>query len=242
MWKNKSVSVILPTHTEKDNIRRSIEEFLETGFVDEVLVVNNLAEPGTDEEIRRTSATLIYENRPGYGYAIQAGLARAKGDILVISEPDGTFMGKDLIKLLSYEDDFEVVFGTRTSKELIWQGANMGFFLRWGNYAVAKLMEFLFNTSQISDMGCTMKLIRRGAYERIKGEFAVTDSRFNAEFMLWVIIKKIRFIEIPVNYNRRLGRSTITGTTPKAAFLGMRMVFLICAYFLMMLSGGIRRQ
>jgi glycosyltransferase involved in cell wall biosynthesis len=242
MWNKKSISVILPTHTEKDNIRKSIEEFLATGFVDEIVVVNNLAEPGTDEEIRKTSATLIYENRPGYGYAIQAGLAYARGDILVVSEPDGTFMGKDLIKLLSYEDDFEVVLGTRTSKELIWQGANMGFLLRWGNYAVAKLMEFLFNTSQISDMGCTMKLVRRSAYERIKQEFRVHDSRFNAEFMLWVIIKRIRFIEIPVNYNRRLGESTITGTTGKAALLGMRMVFLIYTYFLMMLSGRMRRQ
>jgi hypothetical protein len=45
-----------------------------------------------------------------------------------------------------------------------------------------------------------------------------------------------------VNYNRRLGESTITGTTPKAALLGMRMVLLICAYFLMMLTGRIRRR
>jgi glycosyltransferase involved in cell wall biosynthesis len=242
MWNKQSVSVILPTHTEKDSIRKSIDEFLATGCVDEIIVVNNLAEPGTDEEVRKTPATLIYENSPGYGYAIQAGLVHAKGDILVVAEPDGTFMGKDLIKLLAYGDDFEVVFGTRTSKELIWQGANMGFLLRWGNYAVAKLMEFLFNTSQISDMGCTMKLIRRGAYERVCPEFRVRDSRFNAEFMLLVIIKRIRFIEIPVNYNRRLGESTITGTTGKAALLGMRMVVLICAYFVMMLTGRIRRS
>lgn len=241
MWNGKRVSVVLPTHTEKDSVRHCIEEFLATGFVDEMVVVNNRAEPGTDEEVRKTSAVLMYESRPGYGYALQAGMAAAKGDILVLAEPDGTFMGKDLIKLLSYEDDFAVVFGTRTTKELIWKGANMGFLLRWGNIFVAKVMEFLFNTSQITDMGCTMKLLGRGAYEKIKPYFRVHDSRFNAELMLLVIIKKARFIEIPVNYNRRLGESTITGTTGKAALLGMRMIFLIFAYYFKMVTGRIHR-
>lgn len=236
------MSVILPTHTEKDSIRQCIEEFFATGFVDELIVVNNLAEPGTEDEVAKTPARMIYENRPGYGYALQAGLAAAKGDLLVLAEPDGTFMGKDLMKLLAYADDFQVVFGTRTTKELIWKGANMGFFLRWGNIFVAKLMEFLFNTSQITDMGCTMKLLQRGVYEKIVSEFRVRDGRFNAEFMLWVIIKKIRFIEIPVNYNRRLGESTITGTLGKAAFLGGRMVLLITGYFFGMVTGTISRK
>ena len=39
------------------------------------------------------------------------------------------------------------VFGTRTAREFVWEGANMGIFLKWGNYAVGKLMEFLFNTN-----------------------------------------------------------------------------------------------
>ena len=54
-----------------------------------------------------------------------------------------------------------MVFGTRTTRELIWAGANMARFLRWGNWAVAKLIEALFNTSHLSDVGCTYRLLRR---------------------------------------------------------------------------------
>ena len=59
----------------------------------------------------------------------------------MLAEPDGTFLPRDIVKLLAYSDDCDAVFGTRTTRELIWRGANMGAFLKWGNWAVAKLVE-----------------------------------------------------------------------------------------------------
>ena len=156
-----SVSVIFPTYNERDSIHDAIVEFLATGYVDEVVVVNNNAAPGTDEEVRRTTARLVHEPRQGYGHAIRRGFREATGDLLVVAEPDGTFRGHDVLKLLAYADDFDVVYGSRTYRQFIWTGANMGLFLRWGNYAVAKLMEFLFNGTNLTDVGCTMRLIKR---------------------------------------------------------------------------------
>ncbi|HOT52351.1 MAG TPA: glycosyltransferase, partial [Candidatus Hydrogenedentes bacterium] len=51
MWRGKKVSVVFPTYNEKDSIRAAIEEFFEDGLVDEIVVVNNNAAPGTDEEV-----------------------------------------------------------------------------------------------------------------------------------------------------------------------------------------------
>jgi len=240
MYGQKTVSVILPTHTERKTIRKVVTDFLDTGFVDEVVAVNNNAEPGTNEEVSKTSAKLIYEPKQGYGYAIRRGLQETKGDLIVVCEPDNTFMAKDIIKLLAYSDDFDVVLGTRTSKEFIWQDANMGFLIRWGNIAVAKMIEFLFNTSLLTDVGCTMKLVSRKSYEELKGSFKIGDSRFNAEFLLLVAIKKIRFTEIPVNYNERIGKSTITGTKFAATVLGVRMVALIIRYFFLAIFNRIK--
>jgi len=48
MWKNKSISIVLPTYNEKDSIARDINDFFETGYVDEVIVVNNNAVEGTE--------------------------------------------------------------------------------------------------------------------------------------------------------------------------------------------------
>ena len=177
MWNNKKVSVIFPTYNEKDSIRAAIEEVLSTGFVDEVLVVNNNAAPGTSEEVAKTPAREVLEPRQGYGRAIRTGLREAAGDYLIVSEPDGTFRGQDVVKLLAYADNFDYVLGTRTTREMIWQGANMGIFLKWGNWAVAKLAEFLFNATILTDCGCTLRLIARPAYEKLRPYFTRDEER-----------------------------------------------------------------
>jgi len=144
MWKGKYVSVVLPTYNEKDSIAAHINDLFATGVVDEVIVVNNNAVAGTDEEALKTEAILVHESRQGYGYSIRCGLAKARGDLIAISEPDGTFIARDITKLLAYTDDFSIVFGSRTLNTMIWEGANMGAFLRHGNFFVAKMIEVFF--------------------------------------------------------------------------------------------------
>ena len=230
MWNGRTVSVILMTYAERDSIRRVIEGFQATGVVDEIVVVNNNAQEGTAEEVAQTTARQVFESKQGYGHATQRGLAEARGDLLVIAEPDGTFMPGDIFKLLVYSDDCDVVFGTRTTRELIWRGANMGWFLKWGNWAVAKLVEAIFNTSHLSDVGCTYRLLTRGAYEHIRDKFSIGGSHFGPELMLLAIASGMRFVEIPVNYLPRVGRSSVTGDLGKAVRLGLTMIAFVLRF------------
>lgn len=236
MWEGNKVSIILPTYNEKDSIREYINELFATGIVDEVIVVNNNAVAGTSEEVSKTKARELFESKQGYGAAIRRAFEEVQGDYIMISEPDGTFRGKDIFKLLVYSDEFDVVFGTRTTRELIWSGANMGFFLRWGNWVVAKMMEFLFNTSGLTDVGCTMRLIKKHALEKIKSLFTVDREHFGLEMMLLVSKEKLKFIQVPVNYKPRVGRSSVTGNKYKAFILGMKMIVLILKYRLLYCS------
>ena len=230
MWWGKHVSVILPTYNEKDSIRASIEEFEATGVVDEIVVVNNNAAPGTSEEVAPTSAREVHEPRQGYGAAIRRGFREVRGDYVIVSEPDATFRGRDVRKLLAYAEDFEVVYGSRTVKELIWEGANMGLFLKWGNYSVAKLMEFLFNTTSLTDVGCTLRCIRGEALRRVEPFFTVDGSFFGPEMMVLTILEKMKIIQIPVNYTKRVGTSSVTGNKWLAFRLGLRMILMILDY------------
>ena len=242
MWKNRKVTVILPTYNEKDSIRDCIEGFLSTGVVDEVLVVNNNAAEGTSEEVARTRAREVHEPVQGYGRAIRTGLREATGDFLIVSEPDGTFSGGDVVKLLAYSDDFDYVLGTRTTREMIWQGANMGFALKWGNWLVAKMAEFLFNSSILTDCGCTMRLIARPAYENVRPHFSRTGNDFGLELTLLVIKWKIPFMEIPVNYRKRVGVSSVTGSMCKAVALGLRMIWMILKFRLGIMGGRVKTE
>lgn len=227
MWEGRTVSAVLMTYAERDSIRGVIDGFFDTGFVDEVLVVNNNAEEGTAEEVEQTRARQVFEPRQGYGNAIRRGLAEASGDLIVLAEPDGTFLPTDLVKLLAYSGECDAVFGTRTTQELIWHGANMGPFLRWGNWGVAKLVEVLFNTSHLSDVGCTYRLFDRELAEYLVENMRVGDSRAGPELMLLTIVSGARFVEVPVNYLPRVGVSSVTGKPLTALVLGLRMIALI---------------
>jgi glycosyltransferase involved in cell wall biosynthesis len=232
MWQGQAVSVILPTYNEKDSIRRCIEGFFTTGLVDEVVVVNNNAVRGTSEEVAKTRAREVPEPEQGYGAAIQRGFREVRGDLICVCEPDATFDPRDALKLLSYSSDFDFVLGTRTAKEFIWDGAEMGHFLKWGNVAVAKLMEFLFNTVTLTDVGCTLRLIKRHALLRMQSYFTVKDNYFGPEMMLLACVLDIPFVQIPVNYRRRVGVSSVTGSSKWKAFrLGLHMIWLIVTYW-----------
>lgn len=236
-WREQRVSVVLPTYNERDSIRASIREFVETGVVDEIMVINNNAAPGTSVEVALAAAQApagmvreVHERRQGYGAAIQRGFREATGDYIIVSEPDGTFLGRDTFKLLAYAEDFDVVYGSRTAPIFIWRGANMGSFLRWGNWAVAKLMEFLFNSTNLTDVGCTMRLVKRDALARIAPQFTIVGSAFGPEMMLLSLLNGLRVVQIPVNYLPRVGQSSVTGDMRKTVPLGLWMIGVIVRY------------
>ena len=227
MWRGQTVSVVLPTYAEKGSIRSIVEGFLETQVVDEVVVVNNNAESGTSEAIAPTAAHEIFEAKPGLGNAVRRGLNQARGDLIVLCEPDDTFLPSDIHKLLAYSDDFDAVFGTRTTRQLIWPGANMGFALKWGNWAVAKLVEVLFRTSHLSDVGCTYRLMRRETFTRINPSITIGGNYCLPELTLLTIMSGARYVEVPVNYRERKGVSSVTGSLTKAFWLGWQMIGFI---------------
>ena len=161
MWNGKTVSVVLMTYAERDSIRRVIEGFFDTGL-------RGRGARGRQQRRgrararrwRTTAARLVQEPQAGLRARHPARAVGGHRRPVVLAEPDGTFLPEDLTKLLVYSDECDVVFGTRTTRELIWHGANMSWFLRWGNWAVAKMIEVLFNTSHLSDVGCTYRLLR----------------------------------------------------------------------------------
>ena len=238
MWRGKTVAVIFPTYNEKDSIRAATLGYLATGLADEVIVVNNNAVAGTSEEVAGTGAREIFETRQGYGNALLCGIDHCQSDLIVLSEPDGTFNPSDLVKLLAYSDDVPVVFGTRTSREFVWAGANMGCFLRWGNWAVAKMTELLFNTTILTDMGCTLRLFDARVLRRIRPHLTIGGSHFGPQLLMEVVAHGIPFVEIPVNYRSRVGESSVTGSFRKAFWLGIQMIVLVLQYRV----GMVKRQ
>jgi len=227
MFNNKSFSLVLPAYNEESHIKKNIESFFETKIFNEIIVVDNNSTDLTKNEIEKTNAKYLCEKKQGYGAALRKGMEATTGDYIVLCEPDSTFSAKDIHKFLAYIDDFECIFGTRTTKSLIHKSAKMQFTLRLGNILVAKVLEYLFFGPTLSDVGCTFKVISKQSYEKIKNNLTVVGSEFQPELMINLILKKVKILEIPVNYLEREGKSKITYNFTSSFVLGLKMLLLI---------------
>ena len=232
-WKSKKISLILPTYNELDSIKKVINKFSGLKIFFEIIVINNNASIGTSDEIAQTDAVEIHEKKQGYGSAILRGFYESKGDLIVVCEPDDTFVEEDIYKLLAYSDSFDVVYGSRTMNDMIWDGANMGWFLRFGNWSVAKLLQILFNTCSLTDVGCTYRLVKRSSMLKILKKSKVVSNFFGPEMMLISILLNLKIIQIPINYRERVGISSVTGSFKKAFILGLQMILLILKFRIM---------
>lgn len=225
MWNGQRLAVILPTYNEHLSIGDCIREFESLGIVDEIVVVNNNAHPDTSPAVAPTTAREVHESTQGYGAAIRRGLAETTAfDLVCVCEPDGTFDPADLMKLLPFTSDVDVVFGSRTVQTFILSGANMGWFLRWGNWAVAKLTEVLYNTVYLSDVGCTFRVLKRSAVDEMTPDFVGNASSFGFEMMLHAARRRMPLVQVPVKYQPRVGESSVTGDFGKALKLGLQMI------------------
>ena len=227
MWQGKKVSVVFSTYNEKDTIRKCINEFFKTGVVDEVVAVDNNAVKGTKEEILKTKARYVHEPKQGIGYGYMRALREATGDIIITTEVDGTYVPRDVLKLLAYSEDFPVVCGTRTTSIMIGEGANMGFLMKWANWAYAKIIEVLFNTNNLTDVGCIYRLMNRKALDKIKNIEMDGKFSFNVDWMLYIIRNNLSFIEAPVHFKKRVGESFGASNYYKASKVAIGMMGVI---------------
>ena len=118
MHGSKTVSVVLPAYNEEGYIRpRSRTSSSPTSSTRSSSSTTTRATAPPTRRGRRARAS-CRRPRQGYGYALQRGIREATGDIVILAEPDGTFIGRDVLKLLAYADDFDMVCGTRTTREL----------------------------------------------------------------------------------------------------------------------------
>jgi glycosyltransferase involved in cell wall biosynthesis len=233
VWLGRRVSVVFPAYNEEAGIAAAVSDFGSLDAVDEVVVVDNNSSDDTAKRALAAGARVVRETRQGYGHALRRGLAEADADYVVLAEPDGTFVGKDVLKLLAYADDFDLVLGTRTTRELIWRGANMGWQLRWGNWLVAKLLQVAFNGPSLSDCGCTLRLLRRSTVARLLPRLTVGGSHCLPEMVCVGLREHLRLVEVPVNYRSRVGQSKITGSMSRTMQVALGMLGLILRYRLL---------
>lgn len=100
MYQENTVSLVIPCHNEEKGILELLRN--RPAFIDEVVVVDNDSSDGTAAAAKGQGAKVVYEPRRGYGFAYQAGLPFASGDILVTLDGDTTYPLYEIERLLQF--------------------------------------------------------------------------------------------------------------------------------------------
>lgn len=202
------LSVVIPALNEEGVVGKTISsiptfELEKLGLTVEVIVVDNGSVDGTFTEAKDAGATVVKEEKKGYGNAYLSGFSKASGDFIVMFDADGTYPAErvpDFIKpLLSDNADF--VIGTRMKGD-IQDGAMPWLHKHVGNPILTKLINILFNIG-ISDAHCGMRAIKKRSLDKL--DLKSSGMEFASEMLIQVSIQKLRITEIPITYRKRGG-------------------------------------
>jgi len=208
MYKAFRVSLIIPAYNEEATIASVIEDFKTQEALDEIIIVDNNSKDRTAEIAHQQGVRVVTETKQGYGHALRRGMDQATGDILILCEADGSFRSSDVNKFLAYIEDAGLVIGTRTTKQMVDQGARMNFIIRMANVAWAKFLQMLWfftNETRFTDVGCTYRALWKQTHRQIRSGLRSVGPEFSPEMMAEALRQKVKIVEIPVRYYQREG-------------------------------------
>ncbi|MEO1485792.1 MAG: glycosyltransferase family 2 protein [Bacteroidota bacterium] len=223
------IKVIIPAVNEGESIGKVVSEIPKS--VDEIIVVNNGSTDDTHENAEKAGATVLLEERKGYGYACLKGMQyieqQSKSpDVIVFIDGDYSDYPEELDKVVApiLEDDVDFVVGART--KALREPGSMTPQQVFGNQLATFLMRLFFR-ARFTDLGP----FRAIKYEKLK-ILDMQDKTYGwtVEMQLKVLKKKMAYCEVPVRYKRRIGVSKVSGTIKGTIFAGVKILGWIFKY------------
>ena len=158
------ISVIIPVCNEEGNVAQlqgEVEMVLKD-VADELLFVDDGSQDRTIEQIQRHPGVRIleFEKNTGQSAAIYAGLAAARGKILVLIDGDQQNDPRDIPRLLAEIDGgADLVCGYRLKRRDTW--------FKRVQSRIANQVRSRFTKDGVRDTGCTLKAMRRECREAL---------------------------------------------------------------------------
>jgi glycosyltransferase involved in cell wall biosynthesis len=117
------VSVVIPCLNEANSlgicVAKAVEAFRTAGLRGEVVVADNGSTDGSIEIAEKLGARVVAVEPRGYGAALRAGIAAARGAFIVMGDADDSYDFSEVPRFVEkWRQGFEVVMGNRFRGEI----------------------------------------------------------------------------------------------------------------------------
>jgi len=202
------VSVIVPAFNEEGAVAEdlgAIKQVLESaGLRYELMVVDDGSTDGTAEQVRAVEDVVLHQHATnrGYGAALKTGIRHAHGDIIVITDADGTYPAEVIPDLVADVAECDMAVGARTGEVV-----QVPLLRKPAKWFITRLASYLSET-RIPDLNSGLRAFRRRAVMPFFGMLPSGFS-FTTTITLAMLCNGLDVRFRPIDYRQRTGRSKI---------------------------------
>lgn len=207
------LSIIIPAYNEEKTVGEILQRVLGLTLRDitkEIIVVDDGSSDKTVEIVEKLadknrSIQLIKHGlNQGKGAAVQTGIKRAKGNIVIIQDADLEYHPSDIPNLIEpiISGKARVVYGTRLRKKPVFFGKNKTPLLLhfFGNKLLSLITTLLYGHT-ITDMETGYKVFAKEALDGIILRAKSFD--FEPEITAKILKKRIKILELDIKTSPR---------------------------------------
>ena len=223
------VSVVLPAFNEEDALPTVVEGIRKWAPSAEIVVVDDGSTDGTARVAQHLGCVVVlHDHNRGKGTALRSGLARARGDKVIIMDADASYPASALPKMVDLLDTHDFVRADRQIND-----SNTPYVNRVGNRALGATLRTLHGLGP-GDHLSGLYGFKRGVLE----DLATDATGFDIEVEIGIKVKERGFsvAVFPIDYLPRIGDKKLSPVRDGARILG-RILRLVLIYRPLLLFG-----
>lgn len=225
------LSVVIPCYNEKAAIATTVTEIreaLKDMGAYELIVVDDGSVDGSAEileflvEGQPKLKVCHHEENRGYGAALKTGMRLASGELIAITDADGTYPNEQIPELVKRCADVDMVIGARTGLVVEYSMLRripkvfLGWYCSW------------ITGSKIPDFNSGLRVFKKSVAEQFRQVLPNTFS-FTTTITLAMLTNDFSVQYVPVNYSARIGKSKIRPIKDTLQF--MQLILRTGMYF-----------
>jgi glycosyltransferase involved in cell wall biosynthesis len=196
------LSVIMPVYNEQQTFEDIFRRVQAVEVEKEIIIVDNCSTDGTRDLLRTITdpnvEVVLQPRNYGKGTSVRTGIAKARGEYIIIQDADLEYDPQDYHRLLHEQErtGAVAVFGRRVPVD----GHRQPLAFRMGGRALALVFSVLYG-QWVSDIATCYKLIRADVLQALPLESSGFDLDF--EIPARLVLAGHRISEVPISYRPR---------------------------------------